>query len=100
MYPSDMKQLFRLQGLPGINALKSWGRLGMILLATALLAACASPITAKVTSFNQWPADAAGATFSFIRPADNLNDLEQQAYEATSRFSSKKSGSNAQQKDK
>ena len=81
MYPSNMKQLFRLQGLPGINALKSWGRLGMILLATALLAACASPITAKVTSFNQWPADAAGATFSFIRPADNLNDLEQQAYE-------------------
>lgn len=47
----------------------------------AFLAACASPITAKVTSFNQWPQDAAGASFSFIRPADALNDLEQQAYE-------------------
>ncbi len=47
----------------------------------ALLAACASPITAKVTSFNQWPSDTAGATFSFIRPVDALNDLEQQAYE-------------------
>jgi hypothetical protein len=47
----------------------------------AFLAACASPITAKVTSFNQWPLDAAGASFSFIRPADALNDLEQQAYE-------------------
>lgn len=47
----------------------------------AVLAACANPITAKVTSFNQWPADAAGATFSFIRPVDALNDLEQQAYE-------------------
>lgn len=46
-----------------------------------LLSACASPITAKVTSFNQWPADTAGATFSFIRPVDALNDLEQQAYE-------------------
>ncbi|MBC7610777.1 MAG: hypothetical protein H7228_14600 [Polaromonas sp.] len=32
--------------------------------------ACASPITAKVTSFNQWPADAAGSTFGYIRPAD------------------------------
>ena len=47
----------------------------------AFLTACASPITAKVTSFNQWPADTAGASFSFIRPADALNDLEQQAYE-------------------
>lgn len=47
----------------------------------AFLAACASPITAKVTSFNQWPADTLGATFSFIRPVDALNDLEQQAYE-------------------
>jgi Domain of unknown function (DUF4136) len=46
-----------------------------------LLSACASPITAKVTSFNQWPADTAGAGFSFIRPVDALNDLEQQAYE-------------------
>lgn len=47
----------------------------------ALLAACAGPITAKVTSFNQWPVEAAAATFSFIRPVDALNDLEQQAYE-------------------
>ena len=50
--------------------------------ALGLLTACASPITAKVTSFNQWPADAQGATFSYIRPSDMLNDLEQQAYEA------------------
>ena len=47
----------------------------------ALLTACASPITAKVTSFNQWPADVAGSSFSYIRPADKANDLEQQAYE-------------------
>ena len=51
-------------------------------LAAVLLATCASPITAKVTSFHQWPADASGATFSFIRPVDVLNDLEQQAYES------------------
>ncbi len=47
----------------------------------ALLGACASPITAKVTSFNQWPADANNASFSFIRPADGVNDLEQRSYE-------------------
>ena len=47
----------------------------------ALLTACASPITAKVTSFNQWPSDIAGSTFSYITPADKANDLEQEAYE-------------------
>ena len=54
----------------------------MATLFLALLSACASPITAKVTSFNQWPADTMGATFSFVRPVDDLNDLEQQAYES------------------
>lgn len=54
----------------------------LVLLALSFLTACASPITAKVTRFNQWPADTAGAAFSFIRPVDALNDLEQQAYEA------------------
>ena len=53
----------------------------VFLTVAAFLAGCASTITAKVTSFNQWPADTAGATFSFIRPVDALNDLEQQAYE-------------------
>ena len=47
----------------------------------ALLTACASPIVAKVTSFNQWPGDVAGSTFSYVRPADGINDLEQQTYE-------------------
>lgn len=56
-------------------------RLCLALAATALLTACASPITAKVTSFNQWPGNVAGATFSYIRPTDGINDLEQQAYE-------------------
>ena len=56
-------------------------RSGLALCAVALLAACASPMTAKVTRFNQWPADAAGSTFSYIRPADRVNDLEQETYE-------------------
>lgn len=54
---------------------------GLVVTALAFLTACATPITAKVTSFNQWPADTAGAFFSFVRPVDALNDLEQQAYE-------------------
>ena len=63
---------------------KAWvHRLGIWITAGALLllTACASPITAKVTSFNRWPADASGTSFSYIRPADLLNDLEQQTYE-------------------
>ena len=59
-----------------------------------VLAACASPITAKVTSFNQWPADTAGATFSFIRPVNALNDLEQQAYEGKVQVELEKLGLN------
>jgi hypothetical protein len=54
---------------------------GLVIMALAFLTACASPITAKVTSFHQWPADTQGAVFSFVRPVDALNDLEQQAYE-------------------
>lgn len=55
-------------------------RLLAVLPAVLLLAACAAPITTKVTSFNQWPADAAGSTFSYITPADLANDLEQATY--------------------
>ena len=43
------------------------------------LARGTSPITTKVTQLNQWLLDAAGARFSFIRPVDLVNELEQQA---------------------
>ena len=56
-------------------------RYTLVVVVLAFLTACASPITAKVTSFNQWPAETLGSSFSFIRPVDALNDLEQQAYE-------------------
>ncbi|RYX93530.1 MAG: DUF4136 domain-containing protein [Comamonadaceae bacterium] len=55
-------------------------RLLAMLPAILLLAACASPITTKVTSFNQWPVDVAGSTFSYITPAELANDLEQATY--------------------
>ncbi|MGH6639759.1 MAG: DUF4136 domain-containing protein [Polaromonas sp.] len=57
-------------------------RLCLALLAAALLTACASPITARVTSFNQWPTDLAGSTFSFLPPVDTTRELEQATYES------------------
>jgi hypothetical protein len=56
-------------------------RLWLALGVAALLTACASPITTRVTSFNQWPADMAGSTFSYITPMDTTRQLEQATYE-------------------
>lgn len=53
----------------------------MVLLLTALLGGCAGPILTRVTRFNQWPADAAGAAFSFRSPVDSGHELEQATYE-------------------
>ena len=46
-----------------------------------MLASCASPITAKVTSFHVWPADAAGQTFSFVAQTGKAGELEHATYE-------------------
>ncbi len=59
-------------------------KLGVLALA-ALAAGCASVITAQVSSFQQWPADAAGSRFSLLAPADangELGRLEQANYGA------------------
>lgn len=56
-------------------------QLGLAALMLALLGACATPITARVTSFNQWPADAAGSTFSYVSHPDNIRELELATYE-------------------
>ncbi len=55
----------------------------MALIVGAMLTACASPIVTKVTSFNQWPADAAGASFSFVAPPGKpvTAELAQATYE-------------------
>lgn len=47
---------------------------------TLLLSACANSLTTKVTRFNQWPADAVGASYRFTAP-DPQRDLELQAYQ-------------------
>jgi hypothetical protein len=63
---------------------RRWARLlGAALLGlglAALLAACAGPISTKVTSFNQWP-DGLRGSFSFVTPADKLGELEHASYE-------------------
>lgn len=52
----------------------------LTLCAALLLTGCASTLTAKVTRFNQWPADTAGASYRFTAPDPQL-DLELQAYQ-------------------
>jgi hypothetical protein len=66
-----------MPSLPTLFSPRLWLALGV----AALLTACASPITTRVTSFNQWPADAAGSTFSYITPMDSTRQLEQATYE-------------------
>ena len=60
----------------------SLARLGLAAALLALLVACASPITTRVTSFNQWPANAAGSTFSYVSRPANARELEQASYES------------------
>ncbi len=45
------------------------------------LAGCASTVTTRVTNFNQWPANAAGSTFSFVTRT-GPGELEQATYQS------------------
>jgi Domain of unknown function (DUF4136) len=56
-------------------------RLAFVAGLAMLLAACTTPITTKVTSFNVWPANAPGATFSYVAKPTALGELEQATYE-------------------
>ncbi len=47
-----------------------------------LVAGCATTLDTRVTSFNQWPTDAAGGTFGFISPRQAGRELEQANYES------------------
>jgi len=67
-------------GLRPLNDLRSRAAL-LVVLSMALLTGCANTLTAKVTRFNQWPADAAGHTYSFTA-AEPARELEVGAYQA------------------
>jgi Domain of unknown function (DUF4136) len=66
---------------PTIRHGSAWARTVLLAAAMMLLAGCASTLTAKVTRFNQWPADAAGHTYSFTA-AEPARTLEVGAYQA------------------
>lgn len=57
-------------------------RLGLVVAVAALLTACASPLATHVTNFNRWPADAAGASFSFLAPTAPASELELSTYQS------------------
>lgn len=55
---------------------------GALMALSLLLSGCASIITAQVSSFQQWPADAQGSSFSLLAPTDASRRLEQGSYGA------------------
>jgi Domain of unknown function (DUF4136) len=77
----QVQQILRLHERLKVACLSTLSRWAMALGLLSLLAACASPITTRVTSFNQWPANAAGSTFSYMPHPDRHNELEQQTYQ-------------------
>lgn len=50
-----------------------------------LLVGCAATLRADVTSFQRWPANAAGGAYSFKRTGPQVDSLEQHAYEDMAR---------------
>jgi len=58
---------------------------GLCAAALLLLAGCASTLRSEVTSFQRWPANAAGASYSFARTAAQNNNLEHTSYEDNAR---------------
>jgi Domain of unknown function (DUF4136) len=62
------------------------------LLSTLLLTGCASTLRSDVTSFQRWPANAAGSTYSFKRNAWQESSLEHKTYEDLARVELNKQG--------
>lgn len=54
-------------------------RFAAVLAGTLMLAGCASTLSARVTSFQQWPADAQGATYRIVSSNNQTNNLEFQS---------------------
>ncbi|MDP2816878.1 MAG: DUF4136 domain-containing protein [Polaromonas sp.] len=61
-------------------------RVWLAVLVATLLTACASPIVTQVSNFNQWPSDATGSSFTFIKPPSSPSqpppELELATYQA------------------
>jgi hypothetical protein len=66
--------IFLFARFPGVRAV-------LALLFVAVLSGCANVISAKVTSFNDWPADAAGGTFAMAPHSGKGSELEQRTWD-------------------
>jgi Domain of unknown function (DUF4136) len=69
----------------------AWLRPLMAVTALVWLAGCASTVDTRVTTFNQWPANAAGSTFSFITRT-GPGELEQATYQSYAQAELEKRG--------
>lgn len=52
----------------------------VLLSGIAVLVSCASPISTRVTTYQQWPHDAAGSTYRIIAMTGQTNNLEFQTF--------------------
>ncbi len=57
------------------------GALGLGLAAAALLAGCASSVSARVTSFQHWPTGVQGQSYRLVAQPEQANNLEYRNYE-------------------
>lgn len=63
--------------------LSRWGsvvRLGLVALVLSLMGGCASSLSAQVTRYQQWPADAAGEHYRIVASEAQKNNLPFSAY--------------------
>ncbi len=59
---------------------RAWVRAAGVVLLGAALSGCASTISSRVTTFQQWPADAVGATYAIAPSEAQRDSLEFQQY--------------------
>lgn len=63
--------------LPGIvKESVAWLRMLAAVTTLMLVAGCASTLSARVTTFQQWPADAQGATYKVVPPAGETLEVQ------------------------
>lgn len=64
---------------------RPWARIAGLALLALTLGGCASTMSSRVTTFQQWPADAAGSSYVFERIGNQRDSLEHEEYEEEAR---------------
>src|SRR5690606_2978313 len=82
---SGLRPAWRAAVMFSIHAYSRLARLAglaALLAGAALVAGCAAPsVSARVTSFQQWPDGVAGQTYQFAPETGQRNNLEYQSYQ-------------------